>query len=520
MSETRRTLLRLVANYGRLAATLVIGLTVTRLLIGEVGPHAFGLIVLLGASVGLVAMGREIVQHSLVRELGTAHHDGDAQQFAIAFNAAVAACLAGAGLAAAAFGALAAVVDLLRVPEELVVAARWFLLAKGVQLAVFIALAPWLNMYLVTERMVGFNARRVCSRAGELVAVAAIIAFPLSVPAAVIAFGAIAAALDVLVSVGFSLALGLRDRRLRFAPGQVTRAGIVSLLSLGKWNVITVVAMTLHVRVSAIVMNLFFGTVGNMLFGLGIQLTSYSRMVAMGMTHGLDAVSTRFSAGKGRAMGQLVYHATRLHGLVVFPAIAATVILAEPLLAVWVGPRLEDPEAYLPQAAALVVALALGIGVRAISDGWVRILYGAGFVQRYAWWILAGGVVNPVLAVTLILLLPEGSGYMGPALAFSAAMVVFHGVVIPAVGARCLEMSLWRLYRPLLRPAVATGLALPVLIIAGQWIEAWTLGWLALVGAVYGMVYGVLAAAIVPRPDDWRRIGAALRRQRPARSAG
>ncbi|MEX0884938.1 MAG: hypothetical protein WD009_00730 [Phycisphaeraceae bacterium] len=514
MTETRRTLVRLAANYGRLAVTLVLGLAATRLVIAELGIDGFGLISLLGASVGLAAIGREIVARSLVRELGAAYHSGDDGQFVGVFNCALVVCLAVAGLCALAFAGVGAVMPWLNIPDELIAAGRWFVVAKGAQLVVNVSLAPLLNMYLISERMVAYNAYRTVDRVSMLLAILTVIALPMSVSTGVIVFGAVTAGIEILVAIGFAAAMALHDRRLRPRAGAVSRAGIGSVLSIGKWNVVTVAAMSLHVRTDAVVMNLFFGTVGNMLFGLALQLTSYSRMIAMGMTQGLDAVSARFSAGQARrSLDQLVYHSTRLHGLVVFPALGATLVLAEPLLRVWVGPRLEDPDVHLPNAAMLVMALTVGIGVRAISDGWVRILYGAGFIRRYAWWILVGGVVNPALAVVLILLLPGEWGLAGPAVAFSASMVVFHGLIIPAIGARCLEMSLWRLYRPLVRPLVATALAMPVLV-AGQWtIEAWSLLVLAGVGLAFGLLYTGLVAGIVLRAEDWRRVTGALRRR-------
>ena len=92
---------------------------------------------------------------------------------------------------------------------------------------------------------------------------------------------------------------------------------------------------------------------------------------------------------------------------------AFVLVLAEPILAVWLGDRLETPE-QAAMAAALSRLVVIGATARAISDGWVRILYGAGHVRRYAPLVLAAGIANPFIAIALIYLLPAPVRYTAP----------------------------------------------------------------------------------------------------------
>ena len=67
-------------------------------------------------------------------------------------------------------------------------------------------------------------------------------------------------------------------------------------------------------------------------------------------------------------------------------------VLAEPLLRLWVGKSTENPSLTLPQAEILVKIMVLGLACRAVSDGWMKLFYGAGFIRKYApyvldWWI-------------------------------------------------------------------------------------------------------------------------------------
>ena len=57
-SEAKKGLLRIVANYARLLTTLVCGLAVVPLLVAWLGDQAFGLIALMGSSIGFAALFR------------------------------------------------------------------------------------------------------------------------------------------------------------------------------------------------------------------------------------------------------------------------------------------------------------------------------------------------------------------------------------------------------------------------------------------------------------------------------
>ena len=77
MSETKKQAVRIFGNYTRLLLTLALGITVVPLTIRWLGDHAFGIISLLGAGLGLAATFSVIIQMSLVRELGHAYHADD-----------------------------------------------------------------------------------------------------------------------------------------------------------------------------------------------------------------------------------------------------------------------------------------------------------------------------------------------------------------------------------------------------------------------------------------------------------
>ena len=402
---------------------------------------------------------------------------------------------------------------LLEIPEPLLPAARLFVAAKAFELFWLIALAPPVNMYVVTERMVEYNLWLIAERAAHLAAAVYItVTGVTSIGTGIVLYGALSSGLVVLTLVASSVRIALTDRRLVPSPGLANRESLRPLLHIGGWYAAVLVAMSMHLRLGAVIMNLAFGLFGNLIFGLAMTLASYMRMIATGMTTGLDAVTGRLSSSRGDpAVRQLVHHATRLHGLATFPAAVILLVLAEPLLQLWVGGRVEDPATALPPTATLVRVLAIGIAVRSISDGWITVLYGAGYIARYAPVVIIGGIASPLLAVLLLVVLPETVRYTAVAWAFSAVMVVVHGCLVPWIAGRTLGIGGWRLVGALVRPLTVSIAAAPILLLAAWRVQNWTLWHLGATLALFGVVYGLLVVLFVADRHERERFRAAIR---------
>jgi hypothetical protein len=181
--------------------------------------------------------------------------------------------------------------------------------------------------------------------------------------------------------------------------------------------------------------------------------------------------------------------------------------------------------------------LSIALAARAVSDTWILVLYGAGFVRRYAPLIMIGGVTAPVVAGVLMLTLPADLKFIGPAIGFTVVFLGLHLFGIPVITARCLHISAPRLLLSLLRPllvtAVAAAAGLGVLAASGR------LGDLSLLTtptraagdaidpvlmlasiAVFGLTYAPLAFLFILGPSERHRLtGAARRLLRRQRSA-
>ncbi len=154
MSEARRGLARITTNYARLGATLAFGLVLVPLQLAWVGTDGFGLLVAIGASVGLAAMLQDVMRHSMVRELGVVWHalqeedsEANRQHFHRVYASAFALCGLITVLTAIVFGVFYVLVDrgiqpFQSLDAEYRSAVKWILLAEGVSTFLLVLLSP------------------------------------------------------------------------------------------------------------------------------------------------------------------------------------------------------------------------------------------------------------------------------------------------------------------------------------------------------------------------------------------
>ena len=499
ISESRRAAIRISTNYVRLFLAVLLGLALTRLLLHKVGSEAFGLISLIGSTVGFTILLEEIVGGSMIREVGIVLHSGDEMQFRRMYNSAIAVSALGAAITLAAFGILLAVLPLLEISQALLPAARWFVMAKAIESAAMVLLAPQYNMYLITERMVRYNAWFVARRA-SLVLAAALLYWlrPADQSQGLIWYGWLSCGLQILAFIGSSLMIMAIDPRLIPAPSLASRDGINSMLRISGWNLAILISKMMGLPAGAVIMNLAFGLHGNLIFGLAMQFAGYARMLASGMTGGIDAVSARLSSMASadvvtHSMQRLIKYSTRLHALVAFPAAIGMGILARPFLELWVGSSFRDDPQGIVQTVALVRVLLIGFAIMCLSDNWIRILYGAGHIGRYARVVVGSGLAVPLLAVALLWSLPRAYQFTAVAWAFSLSYLIIHLGVIPRITAKVFDIPILAIFAALLRPLCLGVICSPLLLVFLKSIGHWTIWWLAGSAIPYSIVYGLLS---------------------------
>ena len=184
-------------------------------------------------------------------------------------------------------------------------------------------------------------------------------------------------------------------------------------------------------------------------------------MLAMGVSYGLDAVTTRITSNEGDAvLKDLCFHITRLNSCIAMPAAAGLFILAEPILTIWVGDRMGDPTTELPMTATLIRVMSVGMVIRALTDGWIKILYGAGHVSKYAPLILGAVVANPILAIVLYFVLPESIRFTFAVSAYSAVYLIANLGLLPRLMGKLMGCGAISILTPMLRPLIVTAFSM------------------------------------------------------------
>ena len=158
---------------------------------------------------------------------------------------------------------------------------------------------------------------------------------------------------------------------------------------------------------------------------------------------------------------------------------------------------------FIPHTVILVRIMVIGLMSRAIADGWMKLLYGAGHIKRYAPLILAGGIANPILALMLIYNFPASTdsdsgqiiwfeNWTGPAWGFSLAFLVVHLLLLPAIAAPRFGTTWSRLLSLLGRPFVISIVA-SLVYLAVDFPDGQA-EWPLLLGACigFGVIYGLL----------------------------
>ena len=357
MSETRRGIKRIAANYGRLGSTLLIGLVLVKVQFMWVGPDGFGLLVAIGASVGLAAMLQDVMRQSMIRELGVVWHAAevpDASDSAVAhFKRVYASSFILCGLVALlTAGVFIAFFYLLKegiwpfheIPEEFRNGGLWILACEGISITTLVILTPAYNMYIVTERFFESNLYFTLKRSTYLISavVLLLILGTEQIELSLKLYGVCTASMSICLLLFAVGRIMLIDARLRPKLMSADVSALREVLGTFGWNSSVVTAMNLHERIGAWIMLGVFGLQGSAIFGLALRLVSYVRMCTLGMTFGLDAVSARIvSTKEDHSLQSIARHSTRLHGYVAIPCAITIFVLAEPILRTWVGGELQ-----------------------------------------------------------------------------------------------------------------------------------------------------------------------------------
>ncbi|MFG0257034.1 MAG: lipopolysaccharide biosynthesis protein [Phycisphaerales bacterium JB043] len=515
MSEIRRTSIRILSNYVRLGSTLAIGIILTKVLLGWLGNDGFGLVQLVLMSVGLPMVFQDIMRQSMVRPLGQAYHNPDQTIFPKVYMSSYLVSLLAAFLSLAGFGVLLVGMPFLKL-GELGTTGQTMVAVEAIFTFVLIASAPISNVLVVTERFVLQNIMLVCLRLGVLIPalVLVLIGQDWTIDQKLIRFAYLSVSFKTLVVIVTIAYLLITEPSLRIRPGLIERRRAWLVMRTTGGIALVTLSTNVQTFVSGIIMNYGFGLLGNTVFGIARQLASYIRMTTVGMTFGLDAVSARISTTRNDdSLLQLAFYTTRLHALVAMPAGVFVLIFASPLLTLWVGKQMENPEQNLPYAIDLAQILAIGLIATGVGEGWTRLLYGAGYLRRYLVPVASAGIFNPIVAIILYYALPDSIKFWCAALAYSGVFLVIYGVIVPRLMHKLIDMPYSMLASTTLKPLACALLAGGGAYLVGDQFGEQDEVMLAASVVVFGLLYACVSWVVQLDSHERRTIIGMIRRR-------
>jgi hypothetical protein len=493
--EVRLAIVRMSSNFFRLGLQLFLGLVVVRAILFQIGDEGWSLIVLLGTGMGLAGLFQEAIRGSIVREISLAYHNSSNLIFRQTYNSAFFISFLAAFLSTLVFWVVVFMLPMTGVSGNLLITARWFALSIALQMFVLITLAPLHNMYLVKEQFVQANALNLMDRASMMVGVTVIFYIDTTVDNKLLIYAWSTTAFCIFAYLITCAHLIFKDSRLLPNPRLITRARIQSISSSSGWNMVVAISDGLHIRADHWLICLLMSfDPWSALFGYGRQLAGYIFQIGVGVASGVEVVATRMVAtGDGSSLRKLIHHSTRVHGMVAFPALVLVFLLAEPSIHLWVGGLIQNPITNIPRATLFAQILAFGFTAKAISHGWIRIFYGAGYVKDYAPILLVAGIANPIISVILFLIFPDSIKFLCVACSYSFLFISSTMVGVPSRIMPKLNLQLLDLYHPLVRPFVLSVICSPILVIGRYYVQDWQLSKLILVATSYCGVYGILS---------------------------
>ncbi len=406
--------------------------------------------------------------------LASAHHSGDPVHFRTIFNSSLCVSTAAGGVVLLGFTILFLLVraHFFDIKPELITAAYALVCTQAVVAIYGTAMTPLFNMQVVTERFILYNFWTLADRATFLAA-AIFVRYVLRIvdPAqALITWAVVTAILELAAISAPMVLLMVRDPLLRPSISRATRAGAMTVFSTLRWYVTVEIAANLFDRAGIIFSNRAIGRQGNLVYGLGQNFVNYISMIAFGISTGLDAISARMESKSERSLPVLLHHSTRLLALASFPTGLLFIVLAPHLIQIWVGRTIEDPtNTIVPGIALTVQIMAPAITIRAIAQGWISILYGAGYLRQRRPLLFMGGVCNLILTTLALLAARHADEFWKQCLIPGVMVVVsstVYGVLLPRIAAQCLQIRYRDMFIPVLRPVLATALCSPVLLLA------------------------------------------------------
>lgn len=187
---------------------------------------------------------------------------------------------------------------------------------------------------------------------------------------------------------------------------------------------------------------------------------------------------------------KVLLEGTRLSLATVLPIAVTLIVLAQPLVLAWVGPRMIE-------SAIVIQILALAVALRVGNATSTTLLKGAGKIRYLAGVNIVTGLINLVMSAALV-------GPLGlPGVAIGTVVPVAFASIFVLWPAAChrVQLPLGRAFRHAVWPAIWPGVIVGILLEMSRRAAPVGLAMVALQAAAAGLLYMLLFGVAVGRSD-------------------
>jgi O-antigen/teichoic acid export membrane protein len=447
----RRFRVNVATNYLGTATAIVVALVVTPVLVHGLGKVEYGIWVLVGSTVLYLDLFNLGFSRATVKYVAEQHAAGDLERVrrTIATSFLLLSVPAAAALAVS-VGIAFGFPHLFGVPHRLATASTVLVILIGADLVISIPGDTFGGTLVALQRYDLLNATLIA----VTIAQAAAWTIVLEAGGGLIALGVVTVALSLAGQVARYLLARRLIPGISISRRLFDRSFVRPLASLSGWIAVFEMARVVIARMDTIVVGLVVGIPAAAVYAVGQKLALLAgRMVQPAIQTFFPHAAELAARGEELALRRMIRSGTRISFGIALPVALVLMVLAGPAVRAWVGPKFDD-------ATLVVVFLAGGTLVSAMTEAGVHVLRGAGEARRPGMIVVLEAVLNLTLSVVLGIAL----GIKGVALATLAAAATVHlGLLLPylcrrfGVSVRSLLASIARAHLPAAGAALAVG---------------------------------------------------------------
>ncbi|HZQ70138.1 MAG TPA: oligosaccharide flippase family protein [Terriglobales bacterium] len=418
------------SSWFALGVNVLVGLFLSPFILHRLGDEAFGLWVLIFSVTGYYGLFDLGIRSSIIRYVSKYTAVDDHQQLNGLVNTALFSYSA-VGLVCLAITAVGAfyVDSIFKVPATFLGTARLLFLMVGTSVSLGFPLGVFGGILEGLQRFYLLNTTSLASTLCR----AALIVVALRNGSGLLMVAFITVALPLLTGI-INGAIVLHLLPLKFGSSYVDRSSLRKIANYSGATFMIIVAGRLRFKTDAMVIGTFLSSAAITYFAIGSRLVDYATEVVSSLAQIFVPMSSQLEAtGDMSQLRKLFIAGNRACALIIFPMAAVLVVLGKSVIEAWVG--LKYVETSYPVLIILLVPSTLMLAQAASG----RILFGISRHKVWAWVVLAEGIANLVLSITLVRRFGIIGDALGTAIPLACSMLFF----LPHYLCRLLGIKLW-----------------------------------------------------------------------------